>query len=160
MSFVGTGRYYHLTLQRIVENELRWFGKVLSPSSRRANRIRKRNLIPNMKRIQKEIFKEINQGIACHNITLWHRARRLNHKLRGLCLVCDASSQGKSLCPRHLEKQRTQTLKMYNKRQGENKCIRCGAPLISEEIIYCFACMAERNHPVIKGGVLKYETAN
>lgn len=35
-----------------------------------------------------------------------------------------------------------------------NRCYRCGAPLMEDESKYCFACMAGRTIPIIKG-VLK-----
>lgn len=70
-------------------NEIKWFGKILSPRSRRANRIRKRNLIPSTKRIQKELFREWNI-IGVTYMTLYQERRGLQRLRDRLCLICGA----------------------------------------------------------------------
>lgn len=37
------------------------------------------------------------------------------------------------------------------RRLVEGRCIRCSAPLIEDEVRYCFACMAGRRLLVLKG---------
>ena len=58
---------------------------------------------------------------------------------------------------------RASILSSHNRRNqirlDEDKCYRCGAPLIADEDKYCFACLAGRMIPQVKG-VLKYETAD
>lgn len=41
----------------------------------------------------------------------------------------------------------------------EHRCCRCSAPLIEDEVKYCFSCRAI-SHQMGMKGVLKYETAN
>jgi hypothetical protein len=37
------------------------------------------------------------------------------------------------------------------KRRNENKCIRCGSPLIEDEVGYCTWCKTMRKSPIIRG---------
>jgi len=39
------------------------------------------------------------------------------------------------------------------KRKTEGKCIRCGKPLIDDEVGYCAWCVTNRNLPIIRGMV-------
>jgi len=39
------------------------------------------------------------------------------------------------------------------KRKAEGKCIRCGKPLIDDEVEYCVWCVTNRNLPIIRGMV-------
>jgi len=49
------------------------------------------------------------------------------------------------------EKMKEYDRKMRQKRRDENRCIRCGCPLIEDEKGYCIACKTFRMRPMIRG---------
>lgn len=96
--------------------------------------------------------------------------RRARYRLRkslGLCINCGRPASlgivrcaGCNLKKQHwdrafrqrnqerlIEKQRT----LIAQWRKENRCARCGAPLIEDEVDYCMACKAGRKQPVIRG---------
>ena len=103
------------------------------------------------------------------------RKRHKWHKEQGLCYDCNKEViEGYTLCPncsykhqihdRKYREENRESLILYQRKNGqkrleESRCYSCGAPLIEDEIKYCFACVCKRDIPIMKG-VLKYETAD
>jgi len=100
-----------------------------------------------------------------------------NYKEQGLCYRCgDKLTIGDFLCShcsyksgiekkkyyqQHQKLEREKAIRRHQSYFSEGRCYRCGAPLIEDEIKYCFACKAiEHKLGITIGRVLKYATAD
>ena len=95
-------------------------------------------------------------------------------KEMGLCHTCKRSvMQGYTKCIYHYYKQKEYDKsperkearmlshkKTIDKMIIENKCQRCGVPLIEGENIVCIACRIKRNESDAKARRINYATAN
>lgn len=108
---------------------------------------------------------------------LCDKARYNRRKQNGLCVQCgERAVPGLTLCPNcqlkhslaqkkcnqaHSEQRRIKAWGYRERRKAEDRCIRCGAPLIEGERAYCFNCLIFRHSGMIKGVLreVNYETA-
>jgi len=106
-------------------------------------------------------YKDVEKRKLNNRNRYWYR------KQNNLCVYCGREALlGIIYCPdclirhelsdrkcyrAHSEERRIQADSERERRKAENRCIRCGAPLIEGETGYCFNCLIFRHEGMIKG---------